>query len=685
MYPRSCSEILDIRTKHLPGRIEVENKSKKSKVRRMEKLQKHLRARQTGNEYRMSQNVSPKYNILPPVEMRSTRVLSKQKVKGFSHNLKIKMKLKKSKEKKPTESFDNKPQNLEELQIEDKGVNESSNLYDLRPKSQARINGKKNKASFDEYMINPHSTSKGIQHRFSSIGLLNMSKPDQSSFIRTKICNSSTRQSRLENFVKNIDKKPGLSEHVSFSKNKNMKKGLFVISKQLSENVSIYDTPKAPDRKFNMKNLFSKIIPRVNSSARKQGKAGFMNFTSNDASLNNLNTQFIGDEGLEPSLENGVLGEMMEDIKKSEDFRFIQKHAYRSNERTCDNALLTREMNLFDSKSTNTGQEKSYFQFQTAYIENCRKFRILPLPLLKKIKYSVLVLDNYQLSSQISKAFSNSMYFLSSYITGVKLINNNMKDADIACFLKGMMYNPIKDLTIENNILREQSGEALCNIINALENDKVLDIYSKTMEFGQDEKYLDVKINITKLELIDCDIKGILLKKIMREIRVNREIEELRLSSIDFSTDIISNLSEFVANNFALKSLNLSWSEISSDDLLLFLSRIEQIKHLQHFDISTIPFQGPSLDKLVDLLKQFIINNPSLIHLNISSCNLSSNEIKILLEGIRKSKSLLSVHLSGNTNQEDIAKLLGTNCRKPSLSQLISGRPGESLNMNRSV
>ena len=105
----------------------------------------------------------------------------------------------------------------------------------------------------------------------------------------------------------------------------------------------------------------------------------------------------------------------------------------------------------------------------------------------------------------------------------------------------------------------------------------------------------------------------------MKELKENREIEELRFSSIDFTLETISDLSDFVVNNFSLKSLNLSWSEISSEEMLLFLKRIQQIKHLQHLDISTIPFEGPSSTKLIELMKEHIINNPSLIHLNMSS------------------------------------------------------------------
>ena len=135
---------------------------------------------------------------------------------------------------------------------------------------------------------------------------------------------------------------------------------------------------------------------------------------------------------------------------------------------------------------------------------------------------------------------------------------------------------------------------------------------------------------------------------------------------------MISDLSEFVVNNFSLKSLNLSWSEISSEEMLLFLERIQHIKHLQHLDISTIPIEGPSSNKLIELMKEHIINNPSLIHLNMSSCNLDHKEIQKLWQGIKKSKSLLSVHLSGNTSNAHIQKIVERGFKKFSKTQQIN-------------
>lgn len=80
----------------------------------------------------------------------------------------------------------------------------------------------------------------------------------------------------------------------------------------------------------------------------------------------------------------------------------------------------------------------------------------------------------------------------------------------------------------------------------------------------------------------------------------------------------------------------------------MFLTKIKNIKHVQEIDISTVPIEGHYTLEVAKSLKDIVINNPSLIHLNVSSCNLLEEQLIILIEGVRKSKSLLAVHLSGN-------------------------------------
>jgi hypothetical protein len=115
----------------------------------------------------------------------------------------------------------------------------------------------------------------------------------------------------------------------------------------------------------------------------------------------------------------------------------------------------------------------------------------------------------------------------------------------------------------------------------------------------------------------------------------------------------VINISEFVINNFSLQKLDISWSEIRSSDMLFFMSQISSIKHLKYLNISSIPLEGKIRIDITNTIKEHISSNTSLIHLDMSWCNIDADELEILVEGIRRSKSLLAVHFSGNSMSEE--------------------------------
>jgi hypothetical protein len=160
-------------------------------------------------------------------------------------------------------------------------------------------------------------------------------------------------------------------------------------------------------------------------------------------------------------------------------------------------------------------------------------------------------------------------------------------------------------LTIENNALGPQSVEALCFILK---------INGDTPDYNGRK----VRTRLTQLEINKCSIGKILSNDIINALKKNRDIEDLQLSSFQFNREMVQGLSDFVTNNFSLKKLNLSWSEFVSDDLLHLLTCIKPVKHLQYINLSTIPIEGPACIQMITLIKEHIINNNSLFHLDMS-------------------------------------------------------------------
>ena len=71
--------------------------------------------------------------------------------------------------------------------------------------------------------------------------------------------------------------------------------------------------------------------------------------------------------------KNVIIEEMMADIQKSEDFRFIQKSTFISKEERKDNLTLSKEFEILSEEKNKNNIEKikknnAYFKFQAAYI-----------------------------------------------------------------------------------------------------------------------------------------------------------------------------------------------------------------------------------------------------------------------------------------------------------------------------
>ena len=149
----------------------------------------------------------------------------------------------------------------------------------------------------------------------------------------------------------------------------------------------------------------------------------------------------------EKNKEYGILSEMMGDVLKLDEFRQILSESFRAkgNINENDEILMRLLSNLKSSRKDRENQIKD-LQQQASFIEECRNSGALPLPLLKKLKFQSLVLDNYQMNEQVAQAFGKSIHYLGSAITSITLSNNDMKDQAVAYILEGMLPNAISTL-----------------------------------------------------------------------------------------------------------------------------------------------------------------------------------------------------------------------------------------------
>lgn len=127
-----------------------------------------------------------------------------------------------------------------------------------------------------------------------------------------------------------------------------------------------------------------------------------------------------------------IVKDMMRDIKQLEQFRLQQKVSYMSRENPQVNfELLHETFNPENKEQKLESLKEAYLNHQKSYVELCKKFKTLPLPLLKKVRFETFILDNYQINTRIAKAFGETIYLLGSHLRKMKLLKNNLRDTEL--------------------------------------------------------------------------------------------------------------------------------------------------------------------------------------------------------------------------------------------------------------
>jgi hypothetical protein len=109
----------------------------------------------------------------------------------------------------------------------------------------------------------------------------------------------------------------------------------------------------------------------------------------------------------------------------------------------------------------------------------------------------------------------------------------------------------------------------------------------------------------------------------------------------------------------ALRELDISSNKLTASELSNLLSSLTpHNQNLTHLNLSWNSAQCPNKkeqNKFDEGFSHFIRYSHSLVHLDVSGMNFSEKSMKYFcLRGVRKSKTLLSVHMSGNFNNQHL-------------------------------
>eukprot|EP00347_Sterkiella_histriomuscorum_P002614 403367462 len=267
------------------------------------------------------------------------------------------------------------------------------------------------------------------------------------------------------------------------------------------------------------------------------------------------------------------------------------------------------------------------------YFIQCNKDNVLALPALSKIQNKQLVLLGYPLNKGLARGIKQFLKHYKTCITKLALDNNGLQDTWMRQILKGIFYqDDFKQIILCRNTIGQGATEVLCNILKRT--------------FPR---------NLEDLKITNCKIISSQTFQILKSIKENSYLRKLSLVKASLSDHCISMLCQILQSSRHLIDLDISWNSLRPQNLKEFWIALGKNRTLEYLNLSWNNLLSSSSTQnleYVDLFKsnmtRFIKYNQNLLHLDLSFTRLDSQTIQEIGTSLRKAKSLLVLHLSGN-------------------------------------
>jgi hypothetical protein len=121
----------------------------------------------------------------------------------------------------------------------------------------------------------------------------------------------------------------------------------------------------------------------------------------------------------------------------------------------------------------------------------------------------------------------------------------------------------------------------------------------------------------------------------------------------------VNSLLEFLGAGQMITELNISWSNFNANQLCVLFKILETNKTMRSLDLSFIKMSNEhGIEAHFTKFLEFIKGNSQLMHLNLTSIDLPDALMLELIQYLKRSMSLHSVHLCGNSLSDEAKKLL---------------------------
>ncbi len=213
------------------------------------------------------------------------------------------------------------------------------------------------------------------------------------------------------------------------------------------------------------------------------------------------------------------------------------------------------------------------------------------------------------------------------------MANNGVSDESLCNILRGIREaGGIRKLECCRNAIGELSVFELANILSKASQEP-----------------------FQELELSGVKISGLHLNSVLEMLSKSCSLTRLALARQAFDEISIDYLAKIARRAKNMYCFSIAGGELLASSLTQILKGLIRSKTLEYVDLSWLPL-GSQGEMIVTELKQeisrllctFVARDKQLIHLDLSYSRLTDPQIVEIVSAMRKSESLLSLHLSGN-------------------------------------
>jgi len=121
----------------------------------------------------------------------------------------------------------------------------------------------------------------------------------------------------------------------------------------------------------------------------------------------------------------------------------------------------------------------------------------------------------------------------------------------------------------------------------------------------------------------------------------------------------IARLSQYIAASRNLLELDLSWNSLRPANISPLLEALAENRVIQHLNLSWNTILASDADHSLSKITRIIKYNKSLLHFNLSHTGLSEHHVKAIGASLRRGRSILVLHMTGNPGvTEDVKAYL---------------------------